>query len=152
MITQYCNWFTQGVLLTLLIIFVFAIIYGIHNAIDTEYSLPYRCSLEPYKMCEFLFAKDAKYYECKQIHLQKSALDKIFRLKPEKISIKDYRIIYTITEYKDCYAILLPCQKDYNQFIKEFNEYTNLKETERRNRKEEENINKVLNDAYNTVR
>lgn len=151
MITRYCNWLTQGVLLALLIIFVFAIIYGIHNAIYTEHSLPYICSLEPYKMCEFPFADDARYYECKQIHLLKSVLDEIFCLKPEKISIKDYRIIYTITEYKDCYAILLPCQEDYNQFIKEFNKYTNLKETERKKRKEEENINKVLNDAYNAV-
>lgn len=152
MIEQYSNLLAQGIFMALLVVFTFVVVYGIFDKINTKYFFPYKCSLRFYKKCLFPYAGTPKYIECKQIHLSKCALDEMFKKHPERINIENYVIIYTYTFEEEYYAILLPCRKDYNQFVKKYNEYTNLKETERKQNEEEENINKVLDDAYDVAR
>lgn len=113
--------------------------------------MPYRRSLKIYEKVFSPFSHNSYKIECKQIHLQKSALDEIYRRRPEKLSVVHDRIVYTLIEEKEYYTILLPSRKDYNEFVKRFNERISIKEAERKDYEEEQNINRVWDDAHGDI-
>lgn len=148
----------MSVIKALALIVVFLVSYSLSYYIDEKYFSPYRESLKKYSDISTRYGEICKskglntqYKKYQQIHLPKTDLDEIFKLHPEKISIRKDRIIYTLSEY-DCYTILLPSRKDYNSFVKYFNKYTNTIKEKEEKIIEEKNINKVLDDAYDVVR
>lgn len=152
MIDNYSRWTAEGLIVGAIILVICFIIYCIVRNIDEKYFLPYQQSLRKYEKIFSPFAKNPTIIKYKQIHLPKTTLYEIYKNHPEKLSVENDRIIYTLIEEKDYYTILLSSRKDYNSFVKYFNEYTSAIKAKEKEIIEKENINKVLDDAYDVAR